>query len=232
MIVMLCVALTACKNDSDSSPTEPINRPGNILANPSFEIDIIKSDPKAWKWLDWSKHWGPFEISNTVSHSGKKSALLTFDVKPGNPSKKIKGVLQTLTPDTFPDVAGGWYRIENWNRGVKRQYLQFVVIAWEDFGEFTNYQLRYILEGVTMQPLNLMNAKYTIIPTSSVPKTGEWKYFELPIRDDYQKLWGKVPDKYKKIDFFWEARFDEEPKNASHIRADVYYDDLYIGSGK
>lgn len=205
----------------------PISRPGNLLTNPSFEEDF-----KGWYWLDWSKVWGPFNISDKVRHTGRKSAYIKIDERPGSPSKKIHGVVQTLKPDKFPKIAAGWYRIENWKRGVPRQYLQFVVIAWQDYEDNPNFQLRYVLAGVTQQPLPISNARYTILANGIEPETDKWIYFEVNIRDDFQKLWGKIPDNYSKLDFFWEARFDDDPAGAAHIRADAYYDDLYVGEGQ
>jgi len=210
-----------CKRNKDTS------RPVNLLLNPGFE-----QGDTGWMWLDWSKNWGPFEISDKIAHSGKKSAYLKLDVKPGKPEKKIRGVVQTLKPEKFPEIAAGWYRVENWKRGSPRQYLQFVVIVWGKLRNFPNYQIRYVLDGVSRPPLRISNAHYRILTKSPDPKTGEWIYFEVPIREDFKELWEQIPQNYEKINFFWEARFDDNPPGDFHIRADVYYDDLYVGEKK
>jgi len=219
-------AFVACDRNGEKSFSKP-SASGNLLTNPGFEQDAT-----GWVWLDWSKAWGPFKITDKIAHSGKKSAHLNLNASTEKPDKIIKGVMQTLKPEKFPDMAGGWYRVENWERGVPRQYLQFVVIAWEKFDAFPNYQLRYVLEGVATQPLGIRNARYTILTKTPEPKTGEWIYFEAPIKEHFQTLWGRVPQNYEKLNFFWEVRFDDKPREKAPIKADVYYDDLYIGSKK
>ncbi len=221
-LVALVVAVTVgCEKEKSSSAA-------NLLENPGFETGNA-----GWEWLDWSKAWGPFEISDKFAYSGEKSAYLELDVKAGDSGKKqIRGLMQSIKPDKFPAVASGWYRIENWKRGVDRQYVQFVVIAWKKYKGFSNYQLRYVLDGVNRKPLGIGNARYTILSKAPEPETGKWVRFELPIREDFSKLWGKVPDNYEKLNFFYEARFERYPKGAEHIRADVYFDDLYIGEGR
>jgi len=199
----------------------------NLLANPGFE-----EGAKGWFWMDWSKAWiGPFEISDKIAHTGKMSAYLKLDERIDNP-KKVRGVVQSLKPDKFPKIASGWYRVEGWHRGVPKQYIQAVVIAWEKYDDYPNYQLRYVLEGVARQPLPIANARYTILTKSAEPETGKWKYFELPIRDDYRKLWKQIPKNYEKINFFCEVRYDDPLPSGGYVGADVYFDDLYVGEGK
>lgn len=220
-LVALAAAVTIGCEKEKSRPPE------NLLKNPGFE-----DGGAGWQWLDWSKAWGPFEISDKFAHAGKKSAYLKLDVRAGDSDKKkIRGVMQSIRPDKFPETASGWYRIENWQRGVDRQYVQFVVIAWQKYRGFPNYQLRYVLDGVNRRPLGIKNAKYVILSSAPEPETGRWVRFELPIREDFSRLWGKIPDNYEKLNFFYEARFERYPKGSEHIRADVYFDDLYVGDG-
>jgi len=228
--VLAALALALVPSAGCEREKEPAGKPrprGNLLENPGFELGDA-----GWQWLGWSRVWGPFEITDKMARSGKKSAYLRLDVRAGDTgAKKIRGVMQSIKPDSFPEVASGWYRIENWKRGVDRQYVQFVVIAWEKYKGFPNYQLRYVLDGVDRQPLRIGNAKYTILSSAPEPETGKWVRFELPIREDFSRLWGKVPDNYDKLNFFYEARFEQYPEGSRHIRADVYFDDLYAGDG-
>ena len=227
LLVLVLVLAVACKTNNKAASSQKYPPESNLLVNPGFEEGAA-----GWKWMDWSPAWAPFDISDKIAHSGKKSALLTIDERPGMPHKKIRGVVQTLKPEQFPEIAAGWYKIEKWNRGVPKQYLQFVVIAWEKFDKFPNYQLRYVLEGYTAEPLGITNAKYTILTEVTEPDTGKWKHFEVRIKDDYERLWGKVPSKYEKLNFFFEARFDDLPRGDAHIVAEVHYDDLYVGDDK
>jgi len=222
--VFMLVALSICSCSSRGGASES---GGNILVNPGFE-----EGAKGWFWMDWSKAWiGPFDISEVIAHTGKMSAYLKLDEHMDNP-KKIRGVVQSLNPDKFPRIASGWYRVENWHRGVPKQYIQAVVIAWEKYGDFPNYQLRYVLDGVSQQPLPISNARYTILTKTAEPETGKWKYFDLPIRDDYKKFWGQIPKNYEKINFFCEVRYDDPLPVGGYVGADVYFDDLYVGEGK
>jgi hypothetical protein len=203
----------------------PPNPPGNLLLNPGFE-----EGRNSWNWLDWSKYWVDFAISIRKAHSGKNSAYLKIDSAQASPETEIHGVMQTLKPNRFPGTASGWYRVENWQRGAPKQYLQFVVMVWGGHPEFNNYQIRYILTGITTPPFSMRNVKYMLPPDlSETPSQNKWIHFEFPILADFLKQWGITPAGYDKINFFFEARYDEKPAGTTTLRADVYYDDLFVG---
>lgn len=207
------------------APEPPPNPPGNLLVNPGFE-----DGDAGWFWMKTSQYWVPFDISSKKAHTGEKSAYLRIEAKPGAPAVEIHGVIQELKPNRLPAKAGGFYRIENWQRGASKQYLQFVVIIWGGHPQFKNYQIRYILDGISVQPHRMTNVKYIFLPgTSDDPKQNEWVSFEAKILDDFKREWGMTPTGYEKINFFFEARYDLAPEEGKTVRADVYYDDLYIG---
>ena len=162
---------------AEPEPEPPPNPPGNLLINPGFE-----EGREGWFWMDWSEHWVGFDISDKIAHSGKKSALLKLDYGPGSPNVRIHGVVQTLKPNRFPEVASGWYRVENWKRGSPKQYMQFVVIVWGGHPSFKNYQVRYLLAGVTRPPQSMRNVKY-IVPKDikETPTQKEWVFFKADI---------------------------------------------------
>jgi hypothetical protein len=57
-----------------------------------------------------------------------------------------------------------------------------------------------------------------------------WTHFEVPLRADFERLWGVVPEGYDWLDILFEARWDHMPRGTG-VRADVYYDDLYLDYG-
>ena len=129
---------------------------------------------------------------------------------------------------TFPEFLSGFYRVENWQKGTEHQYLQFVVIAILPEGQ-GNIQIRYPLAGTATDPFRIDNAKFIYL-TKEEPKIGEWVYFERNIADDFQQLWGKVPDDVQELRVFFEGRYDFDTPSTGNMSGDVYYDDLYVGS--
>ena len=47
--------------------------------------------------------------------------------------------------------------------------------------------------------------------------------------EDFQRLWGAVPQGYEKIRVLFEVRYDDKAQDEGPLEADVYYDDLYSG---
>ena len=204
------------------------NKNGNLLANPGFENG---SDP----WYEMSKTspaaWGePFEVSGTVAHSGQHSAHITL-IPPAQPAQdKVFGVVQDLSPKQFPEFVSGYYRVENWQKATHFQYLQFVVIAFtnDPSGNTTNTQIRYLLAGADAEPFEIGNAKFVFVNTAE-PSTGEWVYFQRNVKEDFEQLWGSVPQGLEHVRMFFEARYDSPTATQPQIGGDVYYDDLYAG---
>ena len=124
--------------------------------------------------------------------------------------------------------------MENWRRGTPLQYLQFVIIAHDpqnfDLSKVSNYQLRYIIAGVNVPPLEIGNAEYVFLSRED-PVIGEWTHFSANVREDFQRLWGVVPEDFSKLALFFEVRWDGKTAGSGAPRADVYWDDLYIGDG-
>jgi hypothetical protein len=61
------------------------------------------------------------------------------------------------------------------------------------------------------------------------PVTGQWVYFERNIRDDFEQLWGAVPTSFETIRILFETRYDDKASGSGEAKADVFYDDLYVG---
>ena len=221
--VVLMLVFEACQSESSSKASSDRK---NLLTNPSFE-----EGREGWSWMDWSPHWVDFDISSQRAHSGEESAYFRIGAKgPMERQVEVHGVVQVLKPFQFPEMVRGWYLVENWERGSPKQYLQFVAIVWGGHAEYKNYQIRYILAGVTTPPHDMANVKYLFAPNcTETPKQNEWVYFEVPIKDEFLRHWGMVPMGYNKIDVFFEARYDTAPATGKKARADVYFDDLYIG---
>ncbi|MFP8879531.1 MAG: hypothetical protein VCE43_08815 [Myxococcota bacterium] len=188
--------------------------------------------------------WLGFEAVESPSHSGDRSAHLRLSWKPGERERPVhvKGAVQELSPSRFPTRIGGWFWVQSWENASEQtdMYLQAVVIVKgdprarelispgdPDATQLDNYQIRYYLGGVTEPPFELTNARLKNVRPGP-PPIGEWAYFEMPVRDDFESLWGIVPANYEYLRIFFEARWDHKEPGAA-LSADIYYDDLFFG---
>ncbi|MDZ4278892.1 MAG: hypothetical protein U1B78_07115, partial [Dehalococcoidia bacterium] len=202
----------------------------NLFANGGFEDG---RDP--WFSL-MTEAWGePFVVSDRQAHSGEQSALLELRSEDGGPAR-VHGVVAEVEPEDFPEVLSARYFVERWEQGTPLQYLQIVVIAWNARNipaevaqqQVPNHQVRYILAGVDRQPTFISNARYVML-SDGPPATGEWVRFERNVREDFQALWGAVPEDFENLRILFEVRWDERQPADGPSAADVYYDDLYLG---
>jgi hypothetical protein len=202
-------------------PQVPLKGQANLFHNPGFE-----SGENPWCVI----HPPKFKISQKLSHSGKSSALLQMLLPAEAAGSKVYYLVQEIVPQEFPEFLSGYYRVEKWTKGTPKQYLQFVVIvvgATNLPGGFSNHQIRYLLAGISKDPFRITNAFFVYIGKRE-PLMGQWVYFERNIKQDFQDLWGAVPQGFHKIRVLFEVRVDYKEVGAPS-EADVYYDDLYIG---
>jgi hypothetical protein len=200
----------------------------NLLVNPGFEEG-------AAPWITLSEASG-FEVSAERAQSGSSSAHLRMrdtaeDSGTGGTHSKVYYLVQEIAPAEMPDTICGFFRVENWKRGSRHQYVQFVVIAIapDNFPTSSpNYQIRYLLAGADSPPFGIGNAKFVFV-TREDPPFDTWVPFELPIREDFERLWGAVPGGYEKLRLLFEVRWDNKVAGEATAEADVYYDDLYAG---
>jgi hypothetical protein len=218
----------ACGGDGDDEP-DPGNPGGNLLINGSVENG---SEP----WFSLAENAG-FTVTDARASEGTFSALERMRDQPstegsGPTMSKVYYLVQEITPAEFPDVVRGKYFVESWVKGVPWQYLQFVIIA-DGPTNFPsapgNYQIRYPLAGIDSQPFAIENAKYRFLGREE-PVQGQWIAFEARVKDDFQELWGKVPEGFKKLRLLFEVRWDHKEPGVGAPAADVYYDELYAGS--
>jgi hypothetical protein len=212
---------------------------GNLLANPGFE-----EGEAGWTYPMESPYWGKFELVEAPVRSGRRAAHLRLRAGSEDQTHAawILGVMQELTPERFPDVMGGWYRVERWEKGadVTHLYLQAVAIVWTSQAPsvlnpanpaanegLLNYQLRSYLAGVSEPPFLLANARVTFV-SKELPRPGRWTYFEVPLRQEFEHQWGGAPTGYDRLRLLFEARWDNRPAG-SRIEADAYFDDLFVG---
>jgi hypothetical protein len=203
-----------------TSPTSPAT--GNLFPNGDFESG---RDP----W--YSLKPPDFILTRDIAHSGETSALLRMREGTETEGAKVFYLVQEITPEEFPEVISGYYRIENWRKGTPKQYAQFVVIVFaaENTPDgFPNHQIRYLLAGIDTEPFAISNAKFVFLSREE-PVEGEWVYFERNVREDFLTLWGSVPIGYEKIRVLFEVRYDDKLLGEGPVEADAYYDDLYIG---
>jgi len=210
----------------------------NLLANPGFE-----AGDEGWTYPVESENWGHFEVAESPVHTGRRAARLRLRAGPEDQAKAVwvLGVMQEVRPQRFPDVIGGFYRVEAWEKSDPRTqlYLQAVAIIWSDeagvvinrgrpsSSGIQNYQLRFYLAGVSEPPFRLGNAMFDFV-SREPPRLGEWTYFEIPLREQFQRLWGLVPERYDRLRVLFEAHWDGRPPGSTVV-ADAYFDDLFLG---
>jgi hypothetical protein len=216
------------KQRSQASKLTLWKHPSNLFENASFEAG---RDP--WSSLK-SPYWTPFEVSEKLAHSGTKSARLTLDSN-GDVERGVRicGVARDLQPNKFPEVLSGWYCVNQWSRGTQLQYVQVVIGATQagDFPEIKNLpvQLAYVLTGVNKAPLEIENRRFAITGSKN-PKIGEWIPFKFYLHDDFKWYWKKVPMRFGTVRVLFEVRFDKLQPGDTDVQAEVYFDDLYLGS--
>jgi len=208
---------------SGASPGPSAAAGGNLFGNPGFEDG---DDP----WITLDPEAG-FVVTQEQAHSGASSALLRMRDPVTAEGAKVYYLVQEITPDQFPEVLRGFYRVENWQQGTVRQYLQFVVIAAGPLNfpsDPSNYQIRYPLAGIDSPPFPIGNAHFKFLSREQ-PVEGEWIPFESNIRQDFLDYWGRVPEDFEKLRILFEVRWDGKTAGDGAPEADVYYDDLYVG---
>jgi hypothetical protein len=207
---------------------------GNQLANPGFEAGS----------QGWLKTSG-FEIVTDKTHSGRAAARIGLSWQPGQPEQAVRvmGPSQEISPTRFPDLLAGWYRVDRWENASEQTDLTLEValivvgdprtrsiVTPEDpdrYPKLDNYQLRYQLAGSPESPIVTVNGRAKLIGTSS-PELSRWVRFELPVKTDFQELWGTLPAGYDHLHIYFDARFDDKEAGAA-VRAEVFFDDLFFG---
>lgn len=225
-IPLQAAAVAACE-----TPQVVVDRPPaeNQFQNANFEEGY-----GPWCSLG-TPAWGPpFSLSTAQAHSGQRSALLELRSGDDARSAQVYGVVTEIAPEEFPEVLSGYYYVDGWEQGTAKQYMQFVVIVWEadnippEIAVATNHQVRYVLAGVDSPPIEIANARFVMAGTGE-PEQGRWVRFERNIREDFEELWGAVPEGFSRLRILFEVRWDERTPADAPSAADVYYDDLYIG---
>ena len=247
IIAIFMVAASACSSGDDVlSTTTPIPTPRNTsvitpVTAPCVIQSPINGQPNIFQNSGFEAGAAPwcvlsppmFEVSTDQYHSGQASACMQLDEPARSTGIMLRYLVQEMAPTEFPEFISGYYRVDKWNKGTPKQYLQFVIIVFEstnspyiDYG-VSNFQIRYPLAGISEDPFSIGNAKFVYIGTEE-PQIGEWVYFERNIKQDYEQLWGSVPEGFTFIRILFEVRYDDKEIGAP-AEAKVYYDDLYLG---
>ena len=197
---------------------------GNLFGNPGFE----DADKGPW----FSLKLPQFEVSQEQAHTGRASAFLKLRETEQASGGKALSLVQEPTPAAFPEFISGYYRVDNWQKGTPKQYLEMVVIAVGATNmaqPYPNHQIRYLLAGVSAEPLTVGNGFFVFV-SKEEPVQGQWVYFERNIKEDFAQLWQAVPEGYSNLRIIFEVRYDDKQAGGGRPEADVYFDDLYLGS--
>lgn len=216
---------TAAASPTTPTPEGTVStpRPGepNLLANAGLEEGL---EP-------WSSVSPEAPQIGDVAHSGQASAHLTLREPADTEGAGNRTLVQDLGPGQFPEVFSGYYRVENWKRGAPKQYLEVVVVAFDSPNltiEFPNHQMRYLLAGAADQPGEVRNARFVFLSREE-PQQNEWVHFQASVQDDYQELWGAIPEGYSGLRVMFRLVYEDKTAGEP-VEADVYFDDLYLGS--
>lgn len=225
--------LSACGDDDDGSGGVPSDAE-NLLGNGGFE--------------DGLELWSPLRADGSaspgdVAMSGGASVRLELNA-PANAEASVNGsagVSQDVMPDELPEVLAGSYRVDEWARGTARQYVSVTVAVFgrgfqlpncPGGGPCPNYQLRYILGGVTSDPLTVENGHFVYLNEDEDVRTGEWISFQRNFAEDFEELWGSLPDEIDIVRVIVDVRYNERQESDGPIEAEVYFDDVYLGPGQ
>jgi len=230
----LLIFVTSCAKRGEGSGGS-LDAP-NLLVNPGFEEGS----------RGWSRHeselWGDFQITASPTRSGQGALRLDLSSVEHRSPTMVFGAYQELTARPFPERVSGSYRVEHWQNEVEGAalYLQVVVVVFGDprtpeilspenpRPSTNNYQIRYYLAGAPERVITISNAKVEVV-SGDPPRQQQWVHFDLPIRRDFERLWGVVPSDYDSVRFLFEARWDRLRRDAEPaLRATVYYDDLSV----
>jgi hypothetical protein len=208
-----------------------------------FEDAGFEDGGRGWFFLEGNRAWGGFTIVEEPVHSGRRAARLKVEWDPAEQHlrSKVFGLIQEPRPDRFPDVLGGWYRVDAWEKEAEATslYAQVVVgvmgdpkaariVAPEDPTlQLNNYQLRYVLCGIDQPPFVMRNGRF-VFRGPREPQPGRWVPFLIPVREDFERLWGSTPEGYANLRILVEARWDNRPPGSA-VLAEVTYDDLFLG---
>lgn len=228
--LLALAALVSCAPEA-----EPLvldwDSPGNLLENASFE-----EGREPWFNLarrDGNEVWADFELSDEHARTGETSVSMRVRSKGYEASARVYGAVQSLGDVPFPSHIAGWYRIEEWKRGTQFQTVQVVVsiVGPQGFGYDPEVpiQLAYVLDGAEEPPYVMHNRKFLLRGKTRVPRK-RWKRFQLDFAADFQEAWGEPPKGWERIDVFFEGRFDNRTWKDRDVVADVYFDDLYVGT--
>lgn len=211
-ILLVTLGLSGC------TPAQP-----NLLQNGSFERG---ADP--WFSLE-SENWAGFSITDRYAVDGHFSAYLALRADKNDHGAKVFGLIQEISPKRLPQKLSGYYRIESWQRGTEKQYLQCVIIVWGDkaISQYQNIQIRYILTGIAEPPFAIANGRFLFLGNRE-PTIEQWVRFERDLHSDFLQQWGHIPESFEKIRMLCEARYDDK-EPGTELSADVYYDALYMG---
>jgi hypothetical protein len=202
----------------------------NLLVNGSLETG---REP----WYTLVEESG-FAVTDARWLSGTHSALESMRdpvgaVGIGPTDSKVYYLVQDISPSQFPDIVRGNYFVDNWVKGTRWQYLQFVIIVFAPANfpaEPSNYQIRYPLAGIDSEPFPISNAKFQFV-SKEEPLQGKWVPFEVNVKEGFEELWGDVPEGFEKLRLLFEVRWDHGQEATGLRSADVFWDDLYAGPG-
>jgi hypothetical protein len=205
-----------------ATPTPAVH--GNILSNAGFEDG---SEP--WQTRDRGD-WRPFAVSDALARTGANSLQLALNGEAGAEGSQVVGAVQRLNGDAFPEFVAGFYYVDEWQSAETSPYIEFVVTIYG--GNHPDglpvHEARFIIAGASREPFTLLDGQFIFLSRNQ-PAKGEWTYFSYPILEAIRKRLVWDPAGWESLELSLEVRYDEKPAGEV-IGAEVYFDDVYLGS--
>jgi hypothetical protein len=222
IVPWLVVASVAC-----APVRPPESGAANLLVNGSFEAGRSP-------WFDFQRpdkpYWGTFELSDSRAIDGRYSVRLALDSHDFPGRIGIAGAAQDVRTAELPHRLAGHYRVDQWERGTRAQYVQVVVMAMgasnlPQLGGLAA-QLSFVLAGSDVPPIQVANRLFEIVGPLE-PELGRWIPFDFDLHEAYERRFGARPEGISNVRVFVEARFDDfDRRNDQRARALVYFDAL------
>ncbi len=209
VLVVLALSGAAC-GLYRAAPLAPTPTPSHasIVRDGGFEA-------RAGAWMPSGA--GAF-VAKGIAHGGTQSAALRT---PAGGSGSV-AIVQALDTAAFPEFVSGFYRLDAWHPASGARSIEFAVtVRGGDFADGApSHTVRFVIGGLAAAPPGLPPTEKYVFLSRAAPKVGVWTYFGYPVKDAFEKAFGRAPTRWTGIDLSLAATTGG---------ATAYFDDIYAG---
>ena len=244
---LLVLVLLACSPAGERTGGEA-GEAGPLLRDPGFE-----EGGEAWAYID-DYRLDLYEVTDREAHRGQHSGWLTLDSATVPLAMPVRGATaaQDVEVARFPERLRGHFRVGRWLRPDDGMGLTVRVVVYALGDPRTrelvtsdgpggaappprvdSYGVGYRLAGRAAASDSRSNegrgwANLDFVAAGPAePPLDRWVPFDLPIRRDFEQVWGVVPENYEKLRVLLQVIWLDRAIG-SEVAADVYFDDLEL----